>query len=329
MQVIDLFSGIGGFSLAGRWVSWQTVQFCEINKFCQKILKKNFPEIPIHDDIRTLTYETIKKGGLWKPSEPTIVVGGFPCQSFSIAGKGATDLTLWKEMYRTITEIKPPYVVAENVPGIISRKNGMAFNTVCSDLENYGYEVLPLNIPIAGKGAPHKRERIWFIAYSGRFRCENEQEKNRQTICNEKRNCEIENQSGEQQCRVSKSDNDFANSDSSVRSWDLEKQEKHKEPEGSISNITYTDGKRLQGQRKHRGQLHTKPNKEKKINRTFNENQFKESWYEVATRLCRMDDGIPNRVDRIMALGNSISPILAYEFFKCINEINNMTAKYN
>ncbi len=77
MQIIDLFSGIGGFSLAGRWVGWETVQFCEWDNYCQKVLKKNFPNTPIHGDIKTLNYETIKKSG-WNPLADTVVCGGFP-----------------------------------------------------------------------------------------------------------------------------------------------------------------------------------------------------------------------------------------------------------
>ena len=208
MKHASLFTGIGGCDLAAEWIGWENIFQVENNKFCQNKLLKNFPNVTKYKDIKEFN-------GTKYAGKIDVLTGGFPCTTFSIAGKGATDLTLWKEMYRTITEIKPPYVVAENVPGIVSRKNGMAFNTVCSDLENYGYEVLPLNIPIAGKGAPHRRERIWFIAYSDRFRCDNEQEKNRQTICNEKRNGAIEEQGrGQQQCGVSKSDKYFADTDS-------------------------------------------------------------------------------------------------------------------
>ena len=78
MQIIDLFSGIGGFSLAGRWMGWETVQFCEIDPFCQKVLRHHFPGVPISNDVKTLTYDEIKKNGKWNPSAATIVVGGFP-----------------------------------------------------------------------------------------------------------------------------------------------------------------------------------------------------------------------------------------------------------
>lgn len=272
---LGLFEGIGGFSLAAHIMGWQTVAWCEINPFCQKILKQHFPHAEGLNDIIKTNFK--KYAGTID-----IITGGFPCQSFSIAGKGAVDLTLWKEMFRAITEIKPPYVVAENVPGIISRKNAMAFNVVCSDLENLGYEIQPLNIPIAGKGAPHKRERIWFVAYSDSFRCNNEQKEDRRSLQNEKRNGAIEEQSrGKQQCRVSK------------------------------SNISATE---LHRQRTFAWS---------KLSGTFSEKkQWSENWTEVAASLCRVDDGIPNRMDRIKACGNALSPHIALEIFKIINSLD-------
>lgn len=168
MTHLGLFEGIGGFSLAARWMGWKTLAWCEINPFCQLILKQHFPEA---EGIEDITKQDFTKYA----NRINILTGGFPCQSFSLAGKGAVDLTLWKEMFRAVREIKPEWVVAENVPGIIGRKLAMAFETVCSDLESEGYAVQAFSIPIAGKGAPHKRERIWFLAHSNSFGCNNEQ----------------------------------------------------------------------------------------------------------------------------------------------------------
>lgn len=172
MQIIDLFSGIGGFSLGGHWIGWKTVQFCEIDPFCRKVLAKNFPGIPIHLDIKTLTRDTIIRNGIWQPNKPTIVVGGFPCQPFSVAGKQGgkdDDRYLWNEMLRVIATIKPTFVVGENVPGIVS----MALDTVLSDLEREGYTTETFIIPACSKNAWHKRDRVWIIAYQNtdRFRC--------------------------------------------------------------------------------------------------------------------------------------------------------------
>lgn len=321
MKHASLFTGIGGFDLAAEWMGWDNIFQVEINEFCQTKLLKNFPNVKKYTDIKLFD-------GKPYAGRVDVLSGGFPCQTFSVAGKGTTDITLWKEMYRTITEIKPPFVVAENVPGIVSRKNGMAFNIVCSDLEAQGYEVQPLNIPIAGKGAPHERERIWFIAYSDRFRCDNEQKESGQTLHNKKRNGAIEKQSGRKfQCGTGESDSDLAYTDGS-NEFDISREFRKESEKFSIvtdnnSEAINSNGKRPSGQGKHRGQMCSEQNKEGKANRFVYASQFQEPWIEVATRLCRMDDGIPNRMDRIISMGNAISPLLAYDFFKCIEETNN------
>lgn len=169
MQVISLFSGIGGFELAAEEVGWEIKVSCEINSFCRSILKYYWPKVYHHKDVKTLTYEKIKKYSTWNPKNPTIIVGGFPCQPFSIAGKrkGTKDnRNLWPEMYRIIKEIKPDWVVGENVHGIINWGNGMVFEQIQVDLENIGYETQAYILPAAGVNAPHKRERIFFIAYT-------------------------------------------------------------------------------------------------------------------------------------------------------------------
>ena len=153
---LDLFSGIGGFALAARWMGWETVQFVEIDKFCQKVLKKNFPDIPIHDDIKTFDAS---------PYAGTIdvVSGGFPCQPFSQIGKriGVDDNRyLWPEMFAVCSLIRPCWIIGENVPGI--RK--MALDQVCTSLENIGYTVEAISIPASAIGCWQRRERIFIIA---------------------------------------------------------------------------------------------------------------------------------------------------------------------
>jgi DNA (cytosine-5)-methyltransferase 1 len=165
MQVIDLFSGIGGFSLAAHWVGWETIQFCEADKRCQRVLEKNFKSVPIHSDIKTLYGENIKAD----KSRPVIVVGGFPCQPYSSRGRRLgknDDRHLWPEMLRVIRETRPRYVVGENVNGIITWNDGMVFEDICSDLEAEGYEVQAVILPALSVGAYHRRDRVWFIANS-------------------------------------------------------------------------------------------------------------------------------------------------------------------
>ena len=164
-KILDLFSGIGGFSLGlERPGHFETTAFCEIDKFCKLILDKHWKGTKIYDNVKEITKERLEADGI---QFPDIITGGFPCQSFSVAGKqkGTSDSRyLWPEMFRIIKIFKPRYVIGENVRGIVNIENGMVFETVCSNLEDEGYEVQPFLIPAASVGAPHRRERIWFIA---------------------------------------------------------------------------------------------------------------------------------------------------------------------
>ncbi len=164
LKMLDLFSGIGGISLAAQWAGIETVAFCEINGFCQKVLNKNFPGVPIHDDIKTLTKQTLIEMGV-EDGPVDIISGGFPCQPFSVAGKrrGAEDdRYLWPEMLRVISECKPNWVVGENVANILN----MGIETVLSDLEDLGYEVQIFIIPACSVDAPHQRKRVFIVANS-------------------------------------------------------------------------------------------------------------------------------------------------------------------
>lgn len=157
----SLFSGIGGFDLAAEWAGWENVFHCEYEPFAQKVLKHHFPNSKLYNDIRTFD-ATDYFGRI------DILTGGFPCQPFSAAGKrkGTEDSRhLWPEMLRIIREVAPKYVVGENVRGIINWSGGMVFEQVCADLEAEGYEVQPYLLPACGKNAPHRRDRIWFIAF--------------------------------------------------------------------------------------------------------------------------------------------------------------------
>lgn len=178
-SVLDLFSGIGGFSLGLERAGFETVAFCEIEPYCRRVLEKHWPDVYIHDDIKTLDY--LKPG-----SEPdnwilfdkaadheitrgaiNVICGGYPCQPFSNAGKrsGADDdRHLWPEMYRIIESVRPRYVIAENVYGHVS----MGLDAVLSDLEAIGYKWDTFIIPACAVDARHRRARVWIIAYAER-----------------------------------------------------------------------------------------------------------------------------------------------------------------
>ena len=194
MLHIDLFTGIGGFSIASERMGWKTVLTCEIDKFCNKVLQYHLPDAYHHTDIKTLNYATIndelsrRYGSSWR-SDDIIVTGGFPCQPYSLSGKRkgtADDRYLWPEMLRVIREILPEYVVAENVLGLLSQERGMVFERVCADLEAIGYEVQPVIIPACAVNAPHRRDRIWFIANRADTGTESLQRKRKDGICESK-----------------------------------------------------------------------------------------------------------------------------------------------
>ena len=161
LRILDLFSGIGGFSFGLEGTGgFETAAFCEIEPYCQKVLKKNFPKIPIFNDIKEVTYEKLKAEGL-VPID--IVVGGYPCQPFSVAGRkrGEKDPRhLWPEMFRLVKEIRPTWVIGENVGGHIK----LGLDNVIKDLESEGYSTRPFNISASSVGALHQRQRLWIIA---------------------------------------------------------------------------------------------------------------------------------------------------------------------
>jgi DNA (cytosine-5)-methyltransferase 1 len=279
MRLLDLFAGVGGFSLAAHWMGWETVGFVEWEKYNKKVLAKNFPNTPIHGDITTY-HGTLH--------EADIITGGFPCQPFSTAGKreGTNDSRyLWPEMLRVIRGVQPTYVIGENVAGIYSMDNGSVFEQVCTDLEDEGYAVQPFRIPACATGAPHRRDRWWFVAV-----------KNSDSSGNGR--VQTERGIGEQ--------------------WDAK----------SAVQVRASADTRCVGQPRQRelgGRSDSTTGKERKKHRIINEGQQQEPWPQVATRLCRVDDGLPawvdrHRTNRLKSLGNSIQPQVAYQIFKALQD---------
>ena len=294
----SLFSGIGGFELGLLQssliseVKWQV----EIDDFCNKILEKHWPDVKRYKDIRDVGKHNLE------PVE--LICGGFPCQPFSVAGKRKgkeDDRYLWYEMFRVITEMHPAWVIGENVPGIIN----MALDEVLSDLESEGYETATFIIPACAVNAPHRRDRVWIIAYSDSTRNrtnENGLNENRQT----------ENERWEKQSfdRSNGQDNDAQNPhDNGMRrrnNGDSGRDECSLQVERPDSDVTDTDSKHSKEYQ--RGNQFRQEGREGTSGRSIYEPLWEENWIEVATCLCRVDDGIPNRVDRLKCLGNAIVP---------------------
>lgn len=158
MNILDLFSGIGGFSLGLERAGMKTVAFCEVDKKCQQVLKKHWPGVPIFDDVSTLKGEDIEE-------TVDVICGGFPCQDISLAGKGAglegERSGLWTEFHRLIKEIKPKYAIIENVSALRSR----GLDQVLREISEIGYDAEWHCITASSVGAPHRRDRVWILAY--------------------------------------------------------------------------------------------------------------------------------------------------------------------
>ncbi len=162
MRVLDLFSGIGGFSLGLEWAGMTTVAFCEIDDKCRQVLTKHWPDVPQYTDIKTLTAEQLRNDGI---GPIDLICGGYPCQPFSTAGKrkGADDdRHLWPEFFRLVKELRPAWVIGENVAGHIT----MGLDSVLADLESESYACQPFVIPACAVGAYHRRDRVWIVANS-------------------------------------------------------------------------------------------------------------------------------------------------------------------
>ncbi len=277
MKLLDLFSGIGGFSLAAEWAGIETVAFCEIDKYAQKILKKNFPDIPIFPDINKLNRGDID-------GTVDIISGGFPCQPFSVAGKkkGTKDnRDLWPQMLRIIKEFKPSWVIGENVANFVS----MAFQRTKTNLESEGYEVQPFIIPACAVNAPHRRDRVWIVGYS-------------------KHNGSL---AAKEQRGIDKT----SNNDKERESDPI----KFKGTSRPRNNETMADTERIRQprQRKFIRPLYKKKNTNEETNRSNNSRKRDPNWWEFEPDVGRVAHGVSNRVDRLKGLGNAIVPQVAYQ----------------
>jgi DNA (cytosine-5)-methyltransferase 1 len=314
MRHFDLFSGIGGFALAARWAGFETIGFSEIEPFCCELLKKRFEGIKNYGDIRKINGHEISAD---------IITGGFPCQPFSCAGKQRgkeDDRYLWPEMLRVISEVKPSWIVGENVAGIIN----MEFEQMLSDLEVQGYEIQPLIIPACAVNAPHRRDRVWIIAHSGCEHGQGQYERGRT-----KKQINPENATEPERPIEGHRAGIDTNSDNRRQEERKQQTAGNKQCDCDDSNSPAIGLQRgfVQDNRKR-----TQSGDEQSIRCS---ESWNESWLEVAAELCRVDDGISVELDgfklskskhrecRLKGLGNAIVPQIPYIIFNKIKEIEN------
>jgi len=307
-----LFSGIGGFDLAASWMNWENIFHCEWNLFGQKVLKHHFPQSISYNDI-TKTDFSIHRGTI------DILTGGFPCQPYSLAGKrkGKEDERhLWPEMLRAIREIQPRWVVGENVFGLINWSGGLVFNEVQTDLEAQGYEVFPYVLPACAINAPHRRDRVWFVAYNQHNR---NRRREQQQESEQKTNRASEN-TGSNGC----SNGEYDKQISKRNEWEFGTGSKERIFVGEATR--YTNGTSKQGE--HIGQPREGEFDGSDSKDGFNNFQN----FPTQSPICGGNDGIPTELDNITfskwrqesikAYGNAIVPQVVYQIFKAIEQWN-------
>jgi len=270
LKVLDLFSGIGGFSLGlERTGGFETVAFCEIEPYCQKVLKKHWPEVPIYEDVREVTAERLKTDGI----SVDVITGGFPCQDISVAGRQegieGERSGLWSECARLLGELQPQIAIFENVTALLSGDRGKWFQRVLWDISQVGYDAEWHCIPARAVGAKHKRDRIWIVSYPNRAR---------QTQCKE-------------------STKGFQYSRGGVAL---------SQPGSFCGNVSNPDSQRLQGRSNPRGPVQNRKRLHQLLARCYESNRG--GIWEFEPSVGRVANGIPSRVNRLRGLGNAVVP---------------------
>lgn len=328
----------GGFDLAAQWAGWDNVFHCEWNPFGQRVLKHHFPKSISYEDIIKTDF-SIHRGSI------DVISGGFPCQPYSVAGlrKGTADERhLFPEMLRVIKEVKPSWVVGENVRGLVGWNGGLVFDEVCADLESQGYEVQPILIPAASVNAPHKRDRIWFVAHS------NHKGERSQSEYISKENGEVSQWNNNAESSDTDSLNASNSNDSraneymrSERQW----QESNKgqdrlsqfesRQDGCDGDVTDSESQRYKCINSRDKEFQSQI-RQKVYGRGSIEYIKCKDWSDFPTQspLCGGDDGIPRTLDSISfpkwrnesikAYGNAIVPQVAYQIFKTINKYESL-----
>jgi len=319
MNHASLFSGIGGFDLAAEWMGWTNVLHCERDPFCQRVLKYHFPNSKTYNDVKRFD------GTEWR-GRADILTGGFPCQPYSSAGKrlGKDDERhLWPEMCRIISEITPAYVVGENVRGLLNWNGGVVFEEVCADLEAMGYEVWTGLIPAAGVGAPHRRDRVWWVAHHSDSDGKMRRPKGDASESGTQR---IQERDAVQRPDESGGVRDVGDTNSTVPgTLGTFCQRQGDEPAG----VCQRDATNTDSNERPQGRVHKARPKQAK-GHAGSRDARPDTWQNFPTQppICGGDDGLPRELDgvsfskwraeSIKAYGNAIVPQVAYQIFQAI-----------
>jgi len=344
LRHISLFSGIGGFDLVAEQVGWTNIAHCEFNPWARQVLRHYWPEAVSIHDVTTSDFTPFR-------GQCDIITGGFPCQPFSAAGRrlGTDDPRhLWPHMLRAIREIQPRWVVGENVGGILTWSGGMVFEMVCADLEAAGYSVQPFVLPAAGVGAPHRRDRVWFVAYSGSERHQqrrprkDRQAKAKSTEQPEKRQ-RLRSDTGRTVQPQSPPHPESQQSDRMQPQQPKPRSTKPRQPRGvhrsadAKPTVAHTDGKRKRRES-------DRPRKARQSHQARPHNHWAD--FPTQSPVCGGDDGISNGLDprallkekkarqpykaynhwrkeTLKAYGNAICPQVFLQIAKAINQIEN------
>lgn len=321
MRHLDLFSGIGGFSIASDTV-WPDVEhiFCDNEPFSQAVLKKHWPNSKIYGDIKQLKGSEI--------GTVDLVTGGFPCQPFSQAGarRGTEDdRHLWPEMLRVIRETSPRWIIGENVGGLVTWGEGLVLEQIHIDLESENYEVQAFIIPAISVNAPHRRDRIWIVAHSKSC---NDRGGTREVPQKDAEIRKIGQDEGIAESGYTDTDTKDAlgvrgrgrsKDNGQVLGSEISKiQTEGSDSSSGTRNVTNTKREGYTGEKHQEG---SGP----RYSGGTQSPDWSANWLEVASKLCRVDDGIPRRLDRnprLKALGNAIVPQVAEEIMKCIKDLD-------
>lgn len=297
MNVLDLFSGIGGFSLGLERAGMRTVAFCEIEPYCRAVLRKHWPDVPMHADIRGLTADDITE-------TIDLVCGGFPCQPWSVAGQQRgekDDRDLWPEMRRVIAAVGPRWIIGENVPGL-DDSEFMGLDRVLSDLEGLGYQATTLEIPACSVDAPHRRSRLWIVANASGGRCGGTSQRQ-----------------GEQPRRAEAvgGSEDVAHAARFQRGRQEQRAEQERAwPAGEPELMADTTGNGSDGIREARETRHGRGHGEGP--RPSIGGRSEPFRWEPEPDVGRVAIGIPSRVDRLRSLGNAVVPQVVEEIGRAI-----------